>query len=37
MPIFLRNALASGNHKSIKFVENAYDLITYGALRKMLE
>jgi nicotinamidase-related amidase len=37
MPIMLRNALASGNHKSIKFIENAYDLISYGALKKMME
>jgi nicotinamidase-related amidase len=36
-PILLRNALASGRPESIRFVETAYDLITYGALRKMLE
>jgi nicotinamidase-related amidase len=35
-PIFLRNALASGNPRSVKFVESAYDLITYGALKKVL-
>jgi nicotinamidase-related amidase len=35
-PIMLRNALASGNHKSIKFIESAYDLISYGALKKLI-
>lgn len=37
MPIFLRNALASGRPESIRLVETAYDVISYGALRKMLE
>jgi nicotinamidase-related amidase len=36
-PVLLRNALASGRPESIRFVETAYDLITYGALRKLLE
>ena len=36
-PILLRNALASGKPESIRFVENAYDVISYGALKKMLE
>jgi nicotinamidase-related amidase len=36
MPILLRNALASGNPKSIRFMETAYDIISYGALKKML-
>jgi nicotinamidase-related amidase len=36
-PVLLRNALASGRPESIRFMETAYDLITYGALKKMLE
>jgi nicotinamidase-related amidase len=36
-PILLRNALASGKPESIRFVENAYDVISYGALKKILE
>jgi nicotinamidase-related amidase len=35
-PVLLRNALASGRPESIRFMETAYDLITYGALKKML-
>jgi nicotinamidase-related amidase len=35
-PVLLRNALASGKPESIRFMENAYDVISYGALRKML-
>lgn len=36
-PVLLRNALASGKPESIRFMETAYDLISYGALKKMLE
>ncbi len=36
-PVLLRNALASGKPESIRFMENAYDIISYGALKKMLE
>jgi nicotinamidase-related amidase len=36
-PVMMRNALASGKPESIRFVENAYDVISYGALKKMLE
>lgn len=32
----LRNFLASDNLENIKFVENISDLISYGALRKVL-
>jgi nicotinamidase-related amidase len=35
-PIILRNSLASDNLENIKFVENISDLISYGALRKVL-
>jgi nicotinamidase-related amidase len=35
-PILLRGALASGNPKNIKFVESISDIISYGALKKIL-
>ncbi len=36
-PILLRGSLASGNPKNIKFVESVNDVISYGALKKVLE
>lgn len=36
-PIILRGSLASGVLKNIKFVESVNDVISYGALKKMLE
>lgn len=36
-PIILCGALASDNLDNIKFVENISELISYGALRKVLE
>jgi nicotinamidase-related amidase len=36
-PIILRGSLASGNLANIKFVESIHDLISYGALEKVLE
>jgi len=35
-PILLRDSLASGNLKNIKFVESVNELISYGALKKIL-
>jgi len=35
-PIVLRGSLASGNLKNIRFVETISDLISYGALKKVL-
>ena len=35
-PILLRGSLASGSAENIKFVENVSDVISYGALRKVL-
>jgi nicotinamidase-related amidase len=35
-PILLRNSLASSTLENIKFVENVSDVISYGALKKML-
>jgi nicotinamidase-related amidase len=35
-PILLRNSLASGSAENIRFVENVNDLISYGALKKLL-
>ena len=35
-PIILRGSLASDNLKNIKFVESISDIISYGALRKVL-
>jgi nicotinamidase-related amidase len=36
-PIILRGALASGSPENIKFVESVNDIISYGALKKVLE
>ena len=36
-PIILRNGLASDNEANIKFVENISNIISYGALMKMLD
>lgn len=36
-PILLKNAIASSNPQNIKFVEDISDLITYGALKKIVE
>jgi nicotinamidase-related amidase len=36
-PIIMRGALASVNPENIKFVESVNDLITYDALKKVLE
>jgi len=36
-PILLRGALASGNLENIRFVESIDDVMSYGALKKMLE
>jgi nicotinamidase-related amidase len=36
-PIIVKNCIASDNPANIAFVENIDDLITYGALRKLLE
>jgi len=36
-PIILRGSLASSTLKNIKFVEAINDIISYGALKKMLE
>jgi nicotinamidase-related amidase len=35
-PILLRGSLASGNPENIKFVESISDVISYGALKKVL-
>lgn len=35
-PILLRNALASGSPENIRFVESISDIVSYGALKKML-
>jgi len=35
-PIILRGALASGSPENIKFVESITDIISYGALKKVL-
>ena len=35
-PILLRDSLASGSPDNIKFVENINDIISYGALKKVL-
>ena len=35
-PILLRGSLASGNPENIKFVESVSDVISYGALKKVL-
>lgn len=36
-PILLRGALASGIGENVKFVESISDVISYGALKKILE
>lgn len=36
-PIVIKDCIASDNPANITFVENIDDLITYGALRKLLE
>lgn len=36
-PILLRGSLASNNLENIKFVENINDVISYGALKKVLD
>jgi nicotinamidase-related amidase len=36
-PMFLRGSLASGNPENIKFVESISDIISYGALKKVME
>jgi nicotinamidase-related amidase len=36
-PILLRDALASGIPENIKFVESIDNVISYGALKKVLE
>ena len=35
-PMFLRGSLASGNPENIKFVESISDIISYGALKKVM-
>ena len=35
-PVILRGSLASGNPKNIKFVESISDIVSYGALKKVL-
>jgi nicotinamidase-related amidase len=36
-PILMRNALASGTPDNIRFVESVNDLVSYGALKKLIE
>jgi nicotinamidase-related amidase len=36
-PIIVRGSLASGTPENIKFVESISDMISYGALKKVLE
>ena len=36
-PIILKNAIASGNNKNIKFVENINDIITIKVLEKIIK
>lgn len=36
-PMLLRGALASGSPENIRFVESISDIISYGALKKVLE
>jgi nicotinamidase-related amidase len=36
-PIVLRGSLASGSLENIQFVESISDIVSYGALKKMLE
>jgi len=37
VPIILRGSLASGSPENISFVESISDLVSYGALKKLLE
>jgi nicotinamidase-related amidase len=37
VPILLRNSLASPSSKNIRFVESISDIISYGALEKLIE
>ena len=36
-PVLLRGALASGSLENIAFVESVSDVISYGALKRVLE
>ncbi len=36
-PILLRDALASGKPENIKFVESVNDVVSYGALKRLIE
>lgn len=36
-PMLLRNGLASGKPENIKFVENVNDIVSYGALKALIE
>ena len=36
-PIMLRDALASGKPENIKFVESVNDVVSYGALKTLIE
>jgi hypothetical protein len=36
-PIIIKDCLASAVRENIHFVENIHDLVTFGALEKMLE
>lgn len=36
-PVLLRNSLASGKPENIRFVESISEVISYGALKKMME
>jgi nicotinamidase-related amidase len=36
-PVILKNSLASGNYKNIRFVEDVNSVISFGILRKLLE
>jgi nicotinamidase-related amidase len=36
-PIMLRGSLASGTPDNIRFVENISDIVSYGALKKLLD
>ena len=35
-PIILRGSLASGTPENVKFVESISDVVSYGALKKIL-
>ncbi len=36
-PILLRDALASGKPENIKFVESVNDVVSFGALKRLIE